>query len=296
MLSGIGPAQALRAHGIAVRADVPGVGRNLQDRYEVAVTHRMRGPWRILDGADYARGDAPWRRWDAGLQSLYDGSGAMIAAIRRSAAALPEPDLFCMALPALFEGYRDGFSATIRDHKDRLTWAVLKAHTRNRAGRVRLRSADPRDPPAVDFHSFDPADDPGGADLQAVVEAVRFVRRLTASLRESGVIAEECAPGSDVDSDEALAAYVRDTAWGHHASCSCPIGAAADGGVLGPDLAVHGVRRLRVVDASVFPRIPGFFVVSAVYMVAEKAAAMLLKNGAPARRPRRKPSGLQAVD
>ncbi len=69
---------------------------------------------------------------------------------------------------------------------------------------------------------------------------------------------------------------MRDTAWGHHASCSCAIGPAADGGVLGSDFKVHGTRRLRVVDASVFPRIPGFFIASAVYIVAEKAADTIL--------------------
>jgi choline dehydrogenase len=71
---------------------------------------------------------------------------------------------------------------------------------------------------------------------------------------------------------------VRTTAWGHHASCSCPIGPREDGGVLGSDFRVHGTEGLRVVDASVFPRIPGFFIVSAVYMVAEKAADVILSS------------------
>jgi choline dehydrogenase-like flavoprotein len=68
-------------------------------------------------------------------------------------------------------------------------------------------------------------------------------------------------------SDEDLRTYVRDNAWGHHASCTCPIGTVLDG-----DFRVLGTRRLRVVDASAFPRIPGFFIASAVYMIAEKAA------------------------
>jgi choline dehydrogenase len=281
MLSGIGPAAQLRTHGIPVRADIAGVGRNLQDRYEVAVTHRMRRPWQVLKGAEYARDDEPWKHWDARRESLYDGSGAAIAVIRRSKAPLPEPDIFCMALPALFQGYETGFSKAIRDHQDRLTWAVLKAHTYNRAGSVTLRSADPRDPPTVNFNYFEDGNDASGEDLRAVVEAVRFVRQLTAPLRDSGVIAEECAPGPEVETDAALADYVRDTAWGHHASCSCPIGAQADGGVLASDLSVHGTRRLRVVDASVFPRIPGFFLASAVYIIAEKAADAILADATP---------------
>lgn len=280
MLSGIGPAAELSAHGIPVRVDLPGVGRNLQDRYEVAVTHRMRESWEVLEGARFDRDDTLWRHWNQGESGMYASNGAALGVVQRSKGASGrrhEPDLFCMALLARFEGYFSGFSSWIRDHPDRLTWAVLKAHTQNRAGTVRLRSADPRDMPLVDFHYFEEGDDKAGEDLKAVVEAIRFVRRMTAPLIESGWIAEELAPGPDVQSEEALADYVRDTAWGHHASCSCPIGAESEGGVLDSAFAVHGVKRLRVVDASVFPRIPGFFVVAAVYMIAEKAADVVLQ-------------------
>lgn len=280
MLSGIGPVAELRAHGIPVKVDLAGVGRNLQDRYEVAVTHRMRRPWEVLEGARFEPGDPLWRRWSESRSGMYASSGAAIALILRSEEALPEPDIFCMALPARFEGYVSGFSDLIRRHPDYLTWAVLKAHTRNRAGSVTLRSNDPRDMPLVNFRYFEEGDDQAGSDLQAVVQAIQFVRRMTAPLIAKGSIAEECAPGPGVNSTEALADYVRNTAWGHHASCSCPIGAAAEGGVLDSAFAVHGVRRLRVVDASVFPRIPGFFVASAVYIVAEKAAETILRDAA----------------
>jgi choline dehydrogenase-like flavoprotein len=211
---------------------------------------------------------------------MYASGGAAIALIRRSQPALLEPDIFCMALPVRFEGYSHGFSQLFLGPADRLTWAVLKGHTLNRAGTVTLRSADPRDTPLVNFRYFEEGDDQAGKDLQSVVEAIQFVRRLTAPLIASGLIAEECAPGPDVNTDEALAEYVRDTAWGHHASCSCPIGASGEGGVLDSAFAVHGTRRLRVVDASVFPRIPGFFVVASVYMVGEKAADVILQNAA----------------
>ena len=150
---------------------------------------------------------------------------------------------------------------------------MLKAHTANRAGCVRLRSADPRDTPLIDFNYFDAADDPSGADLRAVVEGIRFARAAAAPLRDAGLMAEEICPGADVESGAALADYVRDTAWGHHASCSCAIGT-----VLDADFAVRGVNNLRVVDASVFPRIPGFFIASAIYMIAEKAADVIRRQ------------------
>ncbi|WP_367849658.1 GMC family oxidoreductase [Rhodoferax sp. WC2427] len=276
MLSGIGPAAALRTHGIPVRVDLPGVGRNLQDRYEVALTHRMRQPWQGLREARFTRGDPVWERWKNDRSGMYAANGAMLGLIAKSSPYQAEPDIFCMALPTRFEGYAPGFSEVIRQHSDRLTWAILKAHTLNRAGTVTLRSANPLEAPLVNFRYFEEGSDAAGTDLQAVVQAIRAVRRLTAPFLASGLIAEECLPGPGVQSDAELADYVRNTAWGHHASCSCPIGPVTGGGVLGPDFRVHGTRGLRVVDASVFPRIPGFFIAAAVYMVGEKAADAIL--------------------
>jgi choline dehydrogenase-like flavoprotein len=283
MLSGIGPEGDLRALGIEPRIDLPGVGRNLQDRYEVAVTHRLRAPWTALAGACFDRGDAPWREWKQAGAGMYVSSGATVAVIWRSGPQARDPDVFAMALPTRFEGYFPGYSSWLPKYPDVLTWAILKAHTRNRAGTVRLRSTDPRDMPDVDFHYFDADDDPGGADLRALVDAVRRVRRLMAPLIEAGLVAEEQQPGAAAGTDEAIADYIRANAWGHHASCSCPIGSAATGGVVDSRLRVHGAAGLRIVDASVFPRIPGFFIASAVYMVAEKAADVMREDAAAAR-------------
>ena len=274
MLSGIGPAEQLRRHGIQVRVDLPGVGRNLQDRYEVAVTYRMREPWKLLEGARFERGDPVWQAWHERREGLYSSNGAALAFVRKSALDLPDPDIFCMALPTQFDGYYPGFSTNLRKYRDRLTWAVLKAHTLNSAGTVTLQSADPRDPPRIEFRYFEEGDDSQGRDLKAVVEAIEFVRSLNEPLLRCGLFAEEVAPGPGA----VLSEYVRDNAWGHHASCSCPIGLRANGGVVDSTFSVHGTRRLRIVDASVFPRIPGFFLVSAVYMIAEKAAETLLQE------------------
>lgn len=87
----------------------------------------------------------------------------------------------------------------------------------------------------------------------------------------------EVVPGPDVQTPGQIREYVRNEAWGHHASCSCRIGPASDRmAVVDSDFRVHGIRNLRVDDASVFPRIPGFFIVSAVYMVSEKASDVIL--------------------
>ena len=281
MLSGIGEPADLARFGIEPRLPLDGVGRNLQDRYEVGVVNRMAfDAWESIADARFARGDALWREWQTEGTGLYATNGAALGVIRRSTPDRPLPDLFCMALLARFEGYYPGYAADLAKGRNYLTWAVLKAHTENRAGRVRLSSADPRDRPLVEFNYFDEGSAGHEADLEAVVEGVKFVRRLTEGLRRAGHIEAEEVPGDQVRTDAEIAEFVRDHAWGHHASCSCPIGPPEGGGVLDSRLRVHGAHGLRVVDASVFPRIPGFFIASAVYMVGEKAAEAILEDAA----------------
>ena len=279
MLSGIGPRMVLEPLGIPVRVELPGVGKNLQDRYEVGVVNRMSfDHWKILEGLTFAHGDRAYQEWADGREGLYTSNGAVLAAILKSQPERPLPDLFCFALLGLFGGYFPGYSAAEVNKPNYLTWAILKAHTQNRAGEVVLRSADPQDTPLINFHYFDEGSDTAGEDVRSVVAGIRFVRQLTTKLKAQGLIAEEEQPGEALQTDDELMDFVRNTAWGHHASCSCAIGPQADGGVLGSDFRVHGAVGLRVVDASVFPRIPGFFIASAVYMIAEKAADVILAS------------------
>jgi choline dehydrogenase-like flavoprotein len=193
----------------------------------------------------------------------------------RSKTADGLPDLFCMALLANFRGYFPDYSKLFPQGLNYLTWVILKAHTRNRKGRVTLRSPNPLDTPDINFHYFEEGAE---EDLKAVVEGVRFVRKLTDKLREEELIETEEIPGDDVQSDEQLKTFVRTNCWGHHASCTCAIGPRDQNGVLDSNFRVHGTQGLRVVDASVFPRIPGFFIVSAIYMIGEKAADAILRN------------------
>jgi len=274
MLSGIGPRAELNRHSIPVLVDLPGVGKNLQDRYEVGVVNRMNFKrWAAYDGATFSTRDRQFADWEAGKGGIYSTNGSVLTLFRRSSVAEQVPDLFCMSLLAKFTGYRRNYSREIADKLNYLTWVVLKGHTRNRAGEVTLRSADPRDTPLVDFKYFH---DGGEEDLTAVVDGIRFVRRVSERLRASGMIEAEEVPGPGLQSDDELKAFVRANAWGHHASCTCPIGAVSANGVLASDFRVHHTTGLRVVDASVFPRIPGFFIASAIYMIGEKAAEVIL--------------------
>ena len=276
MLSGIGDTVSLEQVGVQPVVDLPGVGRNLQDRYEVAVVCRMSRPWTVLSGARFERNDPLYQQWISG-HGMYISNGAGLALMRRSTPQVQCPDLFCMALLARFQGYFPSYSRLIADPAhDYLTWAILKAHTRGRSGAVTLRSGDPREPCEIQFNSF--TGEGGDEDLAAVVEGLRFVRQMTSHLQARGVIAEELIPGPTIQSVSDLSQFVRDSAWGHHAACTCPIGTGETGGVLDGALRVHGTRGLRVADASVFPDIPGTFIASAVMMVGERAAELILAD------------------
>ncbi len=279
MLSGIGPRAALQPHGIAVRVDLPGVGRNLQDRYEVSVVNRMSfDHWDVLKDATFARGDQHYEEWARRRSGVYATNGAVLGVIKRSAPARRLPDLFCMALLGRFDGYYPGYSRVLAERLNYLSWTIVKGHTNNRAGEVTLRSADPRDTPLVNFRYFDEGSDVAGEDLDSVVHAVKFVREVTRRIQKDHLIGEEESPGEQVQSDDDIREFARRHAWGHHACGTCAIGPREDNGVLGSDFRVHGTPGLRVVDASVFPRIPGFFIASAVYMVGEKAADAILAD------------------
>jgi choline dehydrogenase len=276
MLSGIGPRGVLARHGIKVLVDLPGVGKNLQDRYEVAVVNRMNFPaWHVYKGVKFSPGDPQFKQWETCRSGVYATNGAVLSVFKRSPVAEGPPDLFCMALLANFRGYCPDYSRPFATDLNYLTWVVLKAHTRNRAGEVTLRSPDPRDVPYINFHYFEQGAD---EDLKAVVDGIRFIRTLTEDLKKQKLIAKEELPGDDLQAEAQLEEFVRRHAWGHHASCTCAIGPRDKNGVLGSDFRVHGVQGLRVADASVFPRIPGVFIVSAVYMIGEKAAEVILAD------------------
>jgi choline dehydrogenase len=182
MLSGVGPPEELARHGIGARVPLEGVGRNLQDRYEISVVHQTRRPWACLGGVDFAVGDPVHREWRQ-RRGMYQSNGTAVAFSMRSTSARTRgcaPDLFVMALVTRFFGYFTGYSDIIRMSRADLSFAVLKAHTKNRGGRVRLFSSDARDPPEIDFCNFEEGTDASGEDLDAVVEGVRRVRKMIA--------------------------------------------------------------------------------------------------------------------
>jgi len=294
MLSGIGPREELeRAEiNIPVRVDLPGVGRNLQDRYEVGIVAQAAEAFPLLKDATFdcptdeqPDGDEFFAEWLKGGTGLYATNGAVIGFTAKSSVAEnDEPDLFIFGVPGSFTGYYTGWclDAVAQPH-DKWTWLLLKGHARFR-GRVTLKSKDPLDPPKIDFNYFE-RDENGKLtqdaekDLQAMREGVRLINKLLQGASRRLPLHPDCMKDVDLNTDPGIDKFVEDRAWGHHASCTCKIGADDDPeAVLDASFRVRGVKGLRVVDASVFPKIPGFFVVMPIYMVAEKAADAILAD------------------
>lgn len=311
-LSGIGPASELNKFGIEVVKDVPGLGKNMQDRYEIPVNARHPNDFSILNGCtfDAKPQDKCYTQWEnnpnvLGLRGAYGSNGLAAAvsfcdmsmrplskltrhqmAVNSDFADNSDIDLFIFGGPVNFTGYFPRWGdAAVASHKV-FSWYTLKAHTRNTAGTVELSSADPLDTPIINFNYFDTGTTANGADVKdvnAMVQAIKMSREANSRYSDYAILGgtdfTEERPGAAVDTDAELQQFVKDEAWGHHACCTAPIGAQSDSkAVLDSKFRVKGVDGLRVVDASVFPKIPGIFIQAPIFMISEKAADVIL-NG-----------------
>jgi len=180
--------------------------------------------------------------------------------------------------PGYFAGYFPGYSKIGAKFPNSWTWPVLKARTQNRAGNVTLVSKDPSDVPSINFNYFSSGSGNWQYDLAATVEGMQFARSIIAQyVRDTNSTINELVPGPGYQTQEQLTEWVKDTSWGHHACCTAKIGADSDKmAVLDSKFRVRGTTGLRVVDASVFPQIPGYYIQTPIYMVSEKAADVIL--------------------
>ena len=279
-LSGVGPAAELASHNIPLVHDLLGVGNNLQDRYETTLVGQAPTPFTTYQNCTFLQKtpDPCLTQWQQNSQDPgpYASNGIPFGVVKKSTTADSDPDIFISGLAALFTGYFPGDSIPPPGNFSYWSWVVLKAHNHNNAGKVTLRSNNPRDTPIINFHSFDNGVTANGADtrdLQALTEGMLYARQALQDLVPLDGAFTETWPGPNVTTTEQMSEFVKQEAWGHHASCTCPIGADGDPmAVLDSKFRVRGVRGLRVVDASVFPRIPGSYLVVPTYMIGEKAA------------------------
>jgi choline dehydrogenase len=258
MLSGIGPADHLRDHGLRVVLDLPGVGRNLVEHFGCVMRWACTQPVSLLTAASLPNL----------LRFLVLGRGpltsnvAEAAAFVRSRAGLDAPDVEIMFGAALFEGAglveptRHGFS---------LAPIVLQPRSR---GRITLRSANPLDAPSIQPSFLSDSD---GEDRRTLLAAMRIARRIAECPALAPYRGQELAPGPGA-SDEGFVRAEGHTNWHPAGTCRMGVDALA---VVDPALRVHGIAGLRVADASVMPQLNRGHPNAPVVMIGERAADLL---------------------
>jgi choline dehydrogenase len=273
-LSGIGAAGELTKLGIKSAIDLPGVGTGMMDRYEIGVVTQLKAPYSIFNQCNFGSPTDPCFGAFLQGQGVYTTNLGVIGGLRKSDPARPDRDLCVLLLPGQFHGYYPGWQNDFLN-PTLYTWLVLKAHNQNHGGTVTLQSNDPRDMPVINFHSFQEGTDTAGQDLASVVSGIQLARQMNSQL--SGLTVKELYPGPNAQSASDTATFVKNEAWGHHAACSNRMGASSDPmAVVDSNFKVIGTTNLRVVDASVFPRIPGYFPMVAIMMMSEKASDVIL--------------------
>jgi choline dehydrogenase len=267
-LSGIGPAELLRKHGIDVVLDAPGVGHDLQDHLQVRVVMRCSQPITLNDIVN-----SPVRKILTGLRYVAFRTGPLTIAAGTSGAffktnpRLATPDIQVHFLPFSTDKMGEklhsfsGFSASV---------CQLRPESR---GSLRIRSADPAAPPEIRVNYLSTE-----TDRTANVEGLKILRKILQAPALSPYVAEEVDPGAKVVSDEALLSYCR--ARGstiYHPTSTCRMGKDALA-VVDQRLRLRGIDGLRVVDASVMPDLVSGNTNAAVIMIAEKASDMILED------------------
>jgi choline dehydrogenase len=283
MRSGIGPrvARGNAAYaGAAVEPIVerPGVGQGLHDRYEIGVVSRMKKGFSVLEGVKFETdvGDPHYREWLASGRGIYASNGVVAGFQKKSAPGLPDPDLYIFCVPANIRGYFPGYFRKAVETTDMLTWVVIYEHKGDRKGTVALNTQAPTAQPEINF-CYHEEDTPGADDSGPLVVGVKTAREVTR--RCSALVDEEVWPGAQVSSDAALRRAIEANTWGHHANGTARMGRADDPmAVVDGDLRVIGVHGVRISDASVFPRTPGSFIVTAVVQVGEAAAIKIIAD------------------
>ncbi len=276
LLSGIGPADELRTHGIDARLDLPNVGRHLQDHPLVAAGYSASAVFsfeKLLRADRLAWSMLRWATIGGGPLGDAPLSVQGYVRLRESRAW---PDVQFQVSHVSFQA-RPWFPGIRRGAGHQFTAAAMQLQPFGR-GSVTLRSADPRDKPRIRLGLLE---DP--RDLDTARGMFTFIRRFFATAPLSGLIDRELFPGAAVQSAAAIDDYLRNTVQtGMHPTSTCSMGTDPSNSVVDAALRIHGLDGVRVCDASVMPRIVSGNTSAPAIMIAEKAADMILGRSPPA--------------
>jgi choline dehydrogenase len=265
MLSGIGPADELRRHGIEVRRELDGVGRNLQDHLDLALTFTCSKPVSLAWLGNPARRLAAGAQWIMSKRGIVSSNIFELGGLIRSNDTTPWPNLQFHMSPALFD-FQTG--TVSRSEGFMLHCLQLRQESR---GRITLASSDARQKPRIQFNFLSTEN-----DRREMREGIRITRDIVRQRPMADILAQEISPNPRLVTDDELDSFVRETAETEfHPSCTCRMG--TDGlAVVDSELKVHGLENLRVVDASIMPNVISANLNGPTMMIAEKASDMIL--------------------
>jgi choline dehydrogenase len=269
MLSGLGPADHLRSHGIDVVADLPAVGANLQDHPLVAAGFTASKSLGFETMLRLDRLAMHALRWGLTGRGPIADAPISVQAFLRLNAETDRPDVQFQISHVSFMS-RPWFPGWRASAGNQFTAAAMQLRPQGR-GNVTLRSADPRDPPCIRLGLLSHE-----ADRQMARDMLRFIRTFFATAPLSDIISSEIFPGENVQSDAELDAVIRQTIMvGMHPAGSCAMGLNPATSVVDAQLKVHGIEGLRIADTSVMPRIVGGNTAAPAVMIGEKLADLM---------------------
>lgn len=269
MLSGIGPGEDLARLGIPIVADLPGVGGNLIEHPRMMLQYRASSPVTFTNQLRFDRAAfsvLQWVLFGKGPFATQICSGTVLL---RTRSTLDRPDIQLLCNPVRLDAglWFPGFVKP-KEHSFYIT--VCQLHAKSR-GRVTLQSVDINDAPRIELNLFS---DP--EDFETMRNGVRAARDIYKMTPQAQLVEKETIPGSHLTSDAELDTAIREFGGiTHHPVGTCAMGIRANS-VVDPQLRVHGVKGLRVADASIMPTIPGGNTNAATVMIAEKAADLIL--------------------
>jgi choline dehydrogenase len=268
MLSGIGPAEQLKKFQIPVVVDLPGVGGNLAEHPRMMLMYRAKKPITFINQLRFDKATLAFLQWAIFGKGPFATQICSGTVLLKTKSELERPDIQLLCNPVRFDAGL-WFPGIVKPKEHSFYITVCLLHQKSR-GRVTLKSANPDDKPSISLNLFSEPE-----DFEAMRAGLRAAREIYSCHPQVDLIDQETIPGAHVQSDADIDQSIRELGGiTHHPVGTCAMGMGPQS-VVDPELRVHGIKGLRIADASIMPTIPSANTNAATVMIAEKASDLI---------------------